>query len=609
MTVTVELNEKDKSKIVIDAPFRFKDLIKSLPGSKFSPSSNHWTVPVSWQMCIALRTTFKDTLTIGPELATWATKWRTERVEPGYAMRNQLDAPGDPALYPHQRAGAKFLANQKRAILADGLGSGKTRTVLSGLKELESNGEDPFPVLVVCPNSTKLGWAREIKEIFPDKVVSVITGSAVQRRKALKVEADFYVINWESVRSHSRIAPYGSNAIKKCVACGGKDPKVKETQCQAHLKELNEMFFGAIIADEAHRMKSGSALATRALKAATGDAEFRFALTGTPIANAPDDLWSILNWLYPEAYPSKVKYIDRYLDVAYNVWGQPTVIGVRQGMEREFFAGIDPILRRMPKEVVLPFLPPIVYERRDVEMSPKQAKAYKQMRDQMLADIDGELLVNTNPMTKMTRLLQLASAFMEVETHTEVDPKTGDDKLVQKVTLTEPSSKLDAFIDDIESFGDESVIVFHPYKQVINMLSKRLDKLEVRHGRITGDEDEIERQFHMDQFQSGKTKFILCTTGAGGTGITLTKASIAAYLGRPWSAIDSEQSEGRNHRLGSEIHDKIIYRDYVCLNTVEEAVFQALTLKSELLQTILRDKDLMRKVIEDGKLDEDDIKK
>src|SRR5690606_34480740 len=278
--------------------------------------------------------------------------------------------------------------------------------------------------------------------VHGDTEVPEVKGKRKPKEPVCTCPWDVLIINWEALKTHSRVAAYGSNALTKCPEHGGVDPKITPAKCHAHDKELNAIDFKAVIADEAHRMKSGSALSTRALKAATGDAEYRFALTGTPIANAPDDLWSILNWLYPEAYPSKVKYIDRYLDVAYNVWGQPTVIGVRQGMEKEFFAGVDPILRRMPKEIVLPYLPPVVYERRDVEMTPKQAKAYKEMRDQMIANIDGELLINTNPMTKFMRLLQLASAFMEVETRTEIDKDTGEEKIVQDVTLVEPSGKL-----------------------------------------------------------------------------------------------------------------------------------------------------------------------
>lgn len=596
MSVIAEISAEDSSKIEVRAPSRFYDLCKTLPASKFNGKAYRTTL--TWPTYLQLTGIFRSELELGPQLANWVNEYKSTRIDPAMALRESLDADGFPGLYGYQKAGVEFLATAHRAILADGLGSGKTFTSFATIRWLYENRKvNPFPVLIVCPNSTKISWQRAVETIWPGLQVQVISGTATQRRKQFKSGAHVFIINWEALKSHSRIAPYGSNAIKKCVECGGISSTVKESQCQAHVRELNEIEFGAVIADEAHRMKSPSALTTRALKAATGNAEYRFALTGTPIANAPDDLWSILNWMYPDAFPSRTKFIDRYLDVSYNVWGGAEVIGIKQALEKEFFGFLDPILRRMPKEVVLPFLPPVVYERRVVTMSPKQKKAYNQMRDQYIAEIDGDLLVQTSPLTRMTRLLQLASSYMEVENIKKIDPNTGEEIDAQKVTLAEPSCKLDAFIDDLDDFGDESVVVFSPSKQMINLLAARFDKMGIKYGKITGDEGEVDRQIHMDNFQNGHTQFILCTTGAGGTGVTLTRAAMAVYLGRPFSGIDSEQSEGRVHRLGSEIHDKIVYRDYVSEDTVESGVFEILDNKNVQLQSILRDKDLMRKII------------
>jgi len=74
-----------------------------------------------------------------------------------------------------------------------------------------------------------------------------------------------------------------------------------------------------------------------------------------PIASKPDDLFSAMNWMWPKAVPSRTKWNDRFMDMTFNAWDQPVVIGVKQHMEKEFFAGLDPFLRRMPKEVILPF--------------------------------------------------------------------------------------------------------------------------------------------------------------------------------------------------------------------------------------------------------------
>lgn len=603
MEVRASLLEDDETRFHITLPSLYTDLLKTIPGVSYKKSI--WTMPRTYPGYIALLGTFKHELIIEDDLKAWLTEEYEKRIGPALAWRNVVASEGYPNLYPHQNADVQFLTTARRAILANGLGTGKTQSAFSTVRRLADMGENPFPVLVVAPNSTKISWKREIEKVWPGLTVSVVSGTAVQRRKQLKAPAHVYVMNWESLKSHSRLAPYGSVALKRCQECGGVDPATTPAKCHAHPKELNEIDFKTVIADEIHKAKDPSTQQSRALKAATGDAEFRFALTGTPIANSQDDLWSILNWLNPEAFPSKTKFIDRYLDVSVNIWGGINVIGIKKHMQEEFFNILDPILRRMPTDVVLPFLPPVIHERRDVEMAAKQKKAYEQMRDQMVAELDGgDLVITTSPLTKMTRMLQFASAYAELD-EVEVTDENGEKKIEHKVRLSDPSAKLDAFMDDLEGFGDESVVVFSPSKQLINMLGKRLDRAKIPYGRITGDEDDIERQIHMDAFQDGQIQFILATTGAGGTGITLTRSSVAVYLGRPWSSIDSQQSEGRVRRIGSEIHETIRYIDYVTAGTVEEAVFDALDHKNDQLQVILRDKDLMRKVLTEGRIDSD----
>jgi SNF2 family DNA or RNA helicase len=273
-------------------------------------------------------------------------------------------------------------------------------------------------------------------------------------------------------------------------------------------------------------------------------------------------------------------------------------------MEQEFFSGIDPFTRRMSKEVILPFLPPVVYERRDVEMGVKQAKAYNQMKEQMIAEVaNGDVVYTTSPLTKMTRMLQFAASYAEVEYRDVYDPKL--DAVVNKaiVRLSDPSSTLDAFMDDLEDYGDESIVIFAVSSQLINMLSARLDKLKIAHGLITGDQDPKEREMHMENFQAGRTQFILCTIAAGGTGITLTKGSTAVFLQRSWSMVENMQAEARVHRIGSERYDVIRIIDYVTRGTCQESVIQAVSEKSDQLQKILRDEELFLKFI-NGELSE-----
>jgi SNF2 family DNA or RNA helicase len=598
MPVSVELDEQS-THIFITADWRFKELCKSLPGSTYDSKVQLWKVPVSWGTCLALRSTFKEDLVIGPLLASWAANERTLRVDPSNALRDLEELPegeGDEDLFPHQRAGVKFLSTAKRALLADEPGLGKTAQAIRALKKIQDDGGEPFPALIICPNTLKKNWKREFAKWWPGVKVQVITGTATQRRKQFDEEADVYVINWESLRSHSRLAPYGSVALARCPQCKGMDDRVTENRCEVHERELNRIDFKAVIADEIHRSKDPKSKQTRAMWAATGDADYRFALTGTPIARDVLDMWPILHWLSPEEWPSKTRWIDRMVDTMLNAFGGMMVLGVKPHMEAEFHASINPRMRRMLKARVLPWLPDMVFERRDIEMSTKQAKAYKDMRDNMIAELEsGEAVIASSVLTQTTRLTQFASAFAEMVT----DEATGEIRPI----LSEPSCKVDAVMDDIKSgdFGDDSVAVCAVSRQLINLLSASLTKEGIEHGLITGAQSEEERQKAVDDFQAGKIKWILFTAQAGGVGITLTAARRLIMLQRPWSLVDHKQALDRIHRIGSEIHDSVIVMDYVTEGTIEERVIQVLESKGENFEQIVKDKDKLLALLKDDK--------
>ena len=594
--ITAEIDPLNARRVLISGTSALhKDLMETIPGCRWSHKENSWHMPLSWAGCLAIRSTFGTDLTIGDNLSKWATDELNNRIWPCLELRTALDAEGADHLYGFQRAGVAFMATAKRALLADEMGTGKTRQALMSLQQLYMKGTNPFPTLIVAPNSTKISWKREAETVWPGLEVIVVKGSAAQRRKQLETPAHVYIMNWESVRGHSRLAPYGSVSLTRCVECGGEDPRVTVARCEVHIRELNQLKFNSVICDEAHRMKDPKAKQTRAVWAATGDAEIRFALTGTPIASTPDDLWTILHWINPDEWPSRSRYVERMLDVSYNAFGAPSVIGVKATRQQEFFGALDPRMRRMPKAVVLSHLPPVLFERRDVEMTPKQKKAYNQMVDQMVAELnDEQVLVTTSPLVRVTRLLQFASSYAELEKVWNEKKEEWEDH----VNLIEPSCKIDAFMNDLPDFGDDQIVVFAVSRQLIEMLSAKLTKNKISHGLITGAQNADERQAYMDEFQAGKLKIMLCTIAAGGTGITLTAGRIAVFLQRSWSMIDNNQAEARIHRIGSEIHDSVTIVDYITEGTIEEVVIQAVQQKTDRLEEILRDRDLLKKVIE-----------
>ena len=599
------LDSKSRDLIKVVTEWRHKEQISSIPGAKYK--GDVWTVPLSWSSCLALRSTFGAELNIGPMLAAWASNEKTSRIDPCLYLRDQTDYAGDPALLGWQRSGLEFIAYGKQVIIAADPGAGKTATAIRGLARLQQLhedghelGEPVFPILIVCPNSMKRTWKRELETWWPGLKVNIVSGTALKRRKALEEKAHAYVINLEAVKGHSRLAPYGSTALTKCEEHGGHDPKITEGRCQVHEKELNRIDFKSVIVDEAHRIASGKALQTRAVKAAAGDAKVRIALTGTPTKNDVTDLWSILNFLEPEEFASKTRWINRYVETMLNAWGGMVVIGIKAGMQKEFQQVLDSRMRRMSEDVVLRHLPPIIYEQRDVEMSAKQAKAYKEIKNSMVAELEGgTTLTVDSPMTKATRLLQLASSYGEVEV-IETTDEHGFPKIKQKLTLMDPSSKLDAFMDDIEDFGDHQVAVMAVSRQLIELLSARLEKKKIKHGLVTGSQNEDERQQAMDDFQSGKTQFILFTTGAGGTGITLTAARYLCRLQLPFSFVDYKQSLRRVRRIGSEkFHENIIVIDYVTEKTLDTHVFDVLFKKEQSFEEVVRDGEALARMLKE----------
>lgn len=601
MAINVDLDDAGKY-IIIVSDWRFKELCKSIPGSSYDAKTQNWKIPVSWSACLALRSTFKDDLVLGDSLKAWAVNERATRIDPSNELRDMEILPdgvtGNEDLFPHQRAGVKFLATAKQALLADEPGLGKTAQAIRALKELRETGDESFPALIVCPNTLKKNWAREFKKWWPEVKVQVIKGTATQRRKQFdEPNVDVWVINWESLRTHSRLAPYGSVALAKCKECGGHDDRVTLNRCEVHKRELNNIDFKAVVADEMHRSKEPKSKQTRALWSATGDAKIRFALTGTPVANNVLDMWAILHWLSPDEFPSKTRWIDRMINTMLNAFGGMMVLGVKPHMEEEFHATINPRMRRMLKSRVLPWLPEMVFERRDVEMSTKQKKAYDQMRDNMIAELEGtsDAIVAPSVLTQTLRLHQFASSYAELIP----DEITGEPKTI----LAEPSCKIDALMDDIKNgdFGDDSVAVCAVSRQLLELLSANLTKEGIAHGMITGAQNEDERQQAIDDFQSGRIKWILFTDKAGGVGVTLTTGRRLVMLQRPWSLVDHKQALDRVHRIGSEIHDSVVIMDYVTEGTIEERVIQVLETKAENFEQIVKDKAKLLELLKEDK--------
>ncbi len=598
---TAEINT-ELNVITLETQWNEKDLIASIPGSSWNNKLDMWTVPLTWAACIQLRGIFRDHLVSGPLLAAWSWNEYQTRIQPAMELRQKYET-GDPEygvgvfgrqLYEFQHLGVEFLTTAGSALLGDEPGCGKTITVLSAMDKL--GADVSLPAIIICPNSIKRNWAQEAERWFPEAVPYIIGGSALHRKRALddavrNVHA-LVIVNYETAWRLSKLAGFGSMHLRKCRECDPRHglPDITPAKCETHPKELNNFRFRTVVVDEAHRIKDPKAKQTRAVWAigASAHAERRWALTGTPLANDPSDLWSLMHFVSPSEYSVKTKFVERYCLMGYSPHGGNDVIGINPDTREEFFKILDPRFRRMPKALVLSQLPPKVRQTRLIEMTPKQRKAYEDLESKLATRLDdGTVLVAANNLAAQIRLLQLSSSYGTVTVIPPLDP--GEDP-TYKVTLCEPSPKVDELMSILEEFDPKPIVVAAESKQLINLAAARLKKHGITYGLITGDQNAWERDEALKAFQAGKLRVMLFTVKAGGVGLTMTAADTIVFLQRSWSMVENTQAEDRVHRIGSEVHDSVMIIDLMTEGTIEERQIAALGEKMRRLDEITRDR-------------------
>ena len=341
------------------------------------------------------------------------------------------------------------------------------------------------------------------------------------------------------------------------------------------MPELNSIQWLHIIADECHRMKNRKAQQTRALKTLSGMC--RTAMSGTPVVNRPDELWSVLNWLYPTFYRSYWKFFNKYVD--YNtkqVHGRTyrEILGPRN--PTGLLAEIRPFYVRRRKKDVLKDLPDKYYTEIKVDLTPTQRKAYETMRKEMIAWVGNqqeELLAAPVVIAQLTRLQQFAVSYADIDSD-------------GRVRLTEPSSKLDALMEILDDTEDQ-VVVFSRFRQLVSLLARRLEDRSIPYSRITGDVPNAERAGVVQRFQRGESRVFIGTIGAGGVGINLHAASIVVFLDRDWSPALNLQAEDRLHRIGQKNAVQVI--DIMARKTVDAGRHQKLEIKKSWIAQVLGD--------------------
>ena len=256
-------------------------------------------------------------------------------------------------------------------------------------------------------------------------------------------------------------------------------------------------------------------------------------MSGTMFLNYPNELWSMLNMLYPDEYSDYEDFVYEYCVTIPSFWG-PRIVGAKKKNLPELRQRLDKIMIRREKQDVLKDLPPKTYREIPLAMSPKQLKVYKDLETDLWAYLEtGESITAPNGLALTMKLRQVS-----------LDPKLlGADIPSPKTTA------LKELIDDIVSSG-KKVAIFSWFASYLDMLSSELKdvKWELISGKAGSEE---ERRASRLRFQEGDSEVMLGSISTM-IGIDLTSADICIFTDRFWVPNTNVQAEDRLHRLGQK---------------------------------------------------------
>lgn len=460
-------------------------------------------------------------------------------------------------LFKHQAEALDRFATKNEAALFHEVGTGKTTTAICLLRAKFNQHKEISRTLIISPVATLYNWAREFAENAPEKVAQscrVLTGPIKKRIAELKNE-DFkiFITNPEGLDS---------------------------SQFAESLLHFN---FKNIVIDEAHRFKSHDSKRLKKLLWITDKAENRLILTGTPILNSYLDLWSQMRILDKGKTFGTNFYVYReryFIDVNRGWQGQQGYFPLwkPKPMIKEEISGlIAAASSRVTKAECLD-LPPVIYETRGVPLSDEQRIAYETMEEEMIAELNSGVAIASNALTRCLRMLQILSGYLPIEA------ESGE----QQAVTFKSNPRLTALSDLLEDLcPNHKVIVWCTFKQNYRSIKELCEELKIEFAELTGETKDRESEcarFRTDE----KCRVMIANPQAGGIGINLVEANYAIYYSRNYSLGDRLQSEARNHRQGSQIHEKITVIDIVAQGTLDDDVLSALKEKEDFGNGILR---------------------
>ncbi len=338
--------------------------IKKITGRKFDVAKKHWTVPVENVVeCLDILSPLGLTATL--EVRKLYEEQQKQIQAASEIKETPAEYEGNLPLFEFQKKGVRFLKTMPSVLLADAPGLGKTIQTIAALESLEGK------VLVLCPNSLKYSWAEELKKWGSADNVLVVDGPPGKR-----------ILQWGDISKKYTIANY---------------------ELLLHDFEKIPPTWDVIVCDEATRISNPSAKTTKALKSLV--AHKRIALTGTPISNSPNDIYSIIDWVCPHYLGSYWNFLEKYCirEPRFN-----RIVGYKN--LPELGDKVSRFMLRRTKEEVLTDLPPKIIEDVPFELSIKERKLYDSIKRMILSELS-QLKIDRSTLplipVKMLRLKQV----------------------------------------------------------------------------------------------------------------------------------------------------------------------------------------------------------
>lgn len=473
-------------------------------------------------------------------------------------------------LRDYQLEGVNWLTfcwcNRQNSILADEMGLGKTIQSISFLVEMQRYGvRGPF--LVIAPLSTISNWQREF-ETWSDINAVVYHGSASSRH--LIQEYEFYFRD-----EHGQPIPglYKFEAMVTTYEI-----------IIADNMQLSAVPWRCVVIDEAHRLKNRNCKLLEGLNNLS--MEHRILLTGTPLQNNVDELFSLLNFLEPAQFPSQVAFLMEFGDLK------------TEAQVEKLKQLLKPMMLRRLKEDVEKNIAPKEETIIEVELTTIQKKLYRAILERNFAFLSKGATSSANVPNLMNTMMELRKCCNHPFLITGAEEKVLAEhnlSLVEKTVkhvniMIDASGKLvliHKLLPKLKSSGHK-VLVFSQMVRCLDILEDYLVHMRYPYERIDGRVRGNLRQAAIDRFSkpdSDRFVFLLCTR-AGGLGINLTAADTVIIFDSDWNPQNDIQAQARCHRIGQSKSVKV-YR-LITRNSYEREMFDRASMKLGLDKAVLQ---------------------